>query len=99
MIDPSQLRQTIRYGGVKIKVTNNTPGATVYYTTDGSEPGTSSRTGTTITLESGFAEDWHKEPDKKFVIKVMAYKDGTSSRVETYEAIVRKGNPFEGRQI
>lgn len=99
VIDPSQLRQTIRYGGVKIKVTNNTPGATVYYTTDGSEPGTSSRTGTTISLESGFSEDWHKEPDKKFVIKVMAYKDGASSRIETYDALVRKGNPFEGRQI
>lgn len=98
-IEPSQLRQTIRYGGVRIKVTNSTPGATVYYTIDGSEPSTSSRSGTTISLESGFSEDWHKEPDKKFVIKVMAYKDGASSRIETYDALVRKGNPFEGRQI
>ena len=98
-IEPSQLRQTVKCGEVRVRVTNNTPGATVYYTVDGPAPDLSSPTGTTISLDSGFTDNWHKEPDRKFVIKVVAYKDGTSSRTETYEVLVRKGNSFDGRQI
>ncbi len=98
-IEKKQLNQIIKYGSVKIKITNNTSGATIFYTTDGSTPTPSSKSGGTILIESGFSEDWHKEPDKHVTIKVVAYKDGKSSNVETYEAQIRKGNPFDGIHI
>ncbi len=98
-IEKDQLKQIIKYGNAKIKITNNTSGATIFYTIDGSTPTQSSRSGDTIIVESGFSEDWHKEPPKIVTIKVVAYKDGKSSNVETYEAQIRKGNPFDGKQI
>ena len=98
-IEKGQLRQVVKYGSVQIKVRNNAPGATVYYTTDGSKPGLHSKSGETIVLESGFSDDWHKEPPRNVVINVVAYKDGVYSEVGTYEAVIRKGNPFSGKQI
>lgn len=98
-IEKEQLRQIIKYGNAKVKITNRTPGAIVYYTTDGSIPSESSMNGTTVTIESGFTDDWHKEPPRVITLKVVAIKDGISSKVETYEVHIRKGNPFEGRKI
>lgn len=98
-IERRQLSQMIKYGAAQIEITNNAPGATVYYTTDGSTPTKSSKSGNMIVVESGFADNWHKEPPKSVVIKVVAYKNGTYSEVETYNAIIKKGNPFTGRQI
>ena len=98
-IDKSQLRQIIKFGSAQIKVTNNAPGATIYYTIDGSMPNQSSKSGNTIMIESGFTDDWHKEPPKNVTIKVIAYKDGICSEVETYNVQIRKGNSFAGKQI
>ena len=98
-IEKSQLRQMIKFGSVKVKVTNNAPGAIIYYTTDGSIPNQSSKSGNMIVIDSGFTDDWHKEPPKNMTIKVIAYKDGISSEVETYNVQIRKGNPFTGKQI
>ena len=89
----------IKFGNAKIKVTNNAPGSTIYYTIDGSIPNLSSKSGNTIIIESGFTDDWHKEPPKNVIIKVVAYKDGISSEVETYNVQIKKGNPFAGKQI
>lgn len=63
-IEKSQLRQMIKFGNAQIRVTNNAPGATIYYTIDGSMPNQSSKSGNTIVIESGFTDDWHKEPPK-----------------------------------
>lgn len=98
-IEPSQLKQTIRYGSVRVKIINNTPGASVYYTIDGSTPTAASRSGCAVVIESGFKDDWHKEPPRIVTIKAIAIKDGISSKVVAYEVLIRKGNPFEGRQI
>ncbi|NPD91723.1 FN3 associated domain-containing protein [Xylanibacter muris] len=98
-IEKGQLRQLIKYGSVQFKITNNAPGSTVYYTIDGSMPNQSSCSGNTIVVESGFADNWHKEPPKNITIKVIAFKDGVFSDVETYNAQIRKGNPFAGKQI
>lgn len=98
-IETGQLRQMIKFGSAKIKVTNNAPGSTIYYTIDGSIPNQSSKSGNTIIIDSGFADDWHKEPPKNTTIKVVAYKDGIFSEVETYNVQIRKGNPFTGKQI
>lgn len=98
-IEKGQLKQMIKYGSVQIRITNNTPGSTIFYTTDGSMPNQHSKSGNAIIIDSGFSEDWHKEPPKNITIKVVAFKDGTFSNVETYEAQIRKGNPFAGKQI
>lgn len=98
-IEKGQLRQIIKSGSVQIRVTNNAPGATIYYTIDGSVPNQSSKSGNTILIESGFTDDWHKESPKDVIIKVIAYKDGVFSEVETYNVQIRKGNPFAGKQI
>lgn len=98
-IEKGQLRQMIKSGSAKIKVTNNAPGSIIYYTTDGSIPNQSSKSGNTIVIESGFTDDWHKEPPRNVTIKIVAYKDGMSSDIETYDAQIRKGNPFTGKQI
>lgn len=98
-IDRDQLRQIIKFGSAQIKITNNAPGATIYYTIDGSIPNQSSKSGDTIIIESGFTDDWHKEPPKNITIKVIAYKDGIFSEVETYNAQIKKGNNFAGKQI
>lgn len=98
-IEKSQLRQMIKFGSANIKVTNNAPGSTIYYTIDGSTPNQSSKSGNIIIIESGFTDDWHKEPPLNVTVKVVAYKDGVSSEVETYNVQIRKGNPFAGKQI
>ncbi len=78
------LSNELRTGNYKFPVVNNTPGATVYYTIDGSEPTIRSKSGTTIKLVSGFANSRAKEPDKSFTVKLMAELNGKTSKVNTY---------------
>lgn len=98
-ISNTQLHQTVKAGNAQVKITNNAPGATIYYTIDGSTPTKSSKSGNTIVIDSGFTDDWHKEPPKNVTVKVVAYKDGAFSDVETYNVQIKKGNPFAGKQI
>lgn len=98
-ISNNQLRQTVKSGNAQVKITNNAPGATIYYTIDGSNPTQSSKSGNTIVIDSGFTDDWHKEPPKNVTVKVVAYKDGMSSEIETYKVLIKKGNPFGGPAI
>lgn len=98
-IEKEQLRQIIKRGSATVKILNRVPGATVYYTTDGSIPSENSMSGTTVTIESGFTDDWHKEPPRVVTIKAIAIKNGISSKVESYEVHIKKGNPFEGKMI
>ena len=98
-ISNTQLHQTVKAGNVQVKITNNAPGATIYYTIDGSSPTKSSKSGNTIVVDSGFTDDWHKEPPKNVTVKIVAYKDGAFSDIETYNVQIKKGNPFAGKQI
>lgn len=98
-IDREQLKHTVKCGSVMIKISSPTPGATVYYTTDGTTPSTASMSGTTITIDSGFKDNWHKEPPRIVTVKAIAVKNGISSKIETFEILIRKENPFGGRKI
>lgn len=98
-IEKGQLRQMVKFGSAIIKVTNNAPGSTIFYTLDGSIPTQASKSGDIITIDSGFTDDWHKEPPRNITIKIVAYKDGIASEVETFSAQIKKGNPFNGKQI
>lgn len=98
-IDREQFKHTVKCGSVMIKISSPTPGATVYYTTDGTTPSTASMSGTTITIDSGFKDNWHKEPPRIVTVKAIAVKNGISSKIETFEILIRKENPFGGRKI
>lgn len=73
--------------GTKVSLTTNTPGAVIYYTTDGTEPTTSS--------------NLYQEPiviDKDTIIKTIAVKEGLKdSHVAAYEYTVF--DPEKGLQI
>ena len=60
-----------------ISLSCTTPGVTIYYTTDGSDPTTSSNSGTSFAL-----------PDDCNTVKAIAMKDGVSSTVATYTVVV-----------
>ena len=89
-IDDSQLVKKCSNTTAKFVITNNAPGSTVYYTTDGSEPTESSKKGTSVKLESGFNTARTKEPDKVFTIKVKAVLNGISSRTNSYQVTLVK---------
>lgn len=98
-ITRKQLKQAVEYGPVTIRIQNNAPGSVVHYTTDGSMPTASSMSGNTITVESGFKNDWHKEPAKSFTLKLISIKDGQQSDVATFQLEVKKGKSFDGPSI
>ncbi len=76
---------------VRIPVENNTPGSTIYYSIDGSEPSNTSITGNTIVFASGFVGSRDKEEDDKYiVIKVKAVLNGISSATNTYKVRLQK---------
>lgn len=76
---------------VRIPVENNTSGAIIYYTIDGSEPTNTSNTGNTIVFASGFVGGRDKEEDDKYVIiKVKAVLNGISSITNTYKVRLQK---------
>lgn len=89
-IDDSQLIKKCSNTTAKVNITNNAPGATVYYTIDGSEPTESSKKGTSMRFESGFSTARTKEPDKVFTIKVKAILNGVSSKTNTYQLTLIK---------
>jgi hypothetical protein len=95
-----QMQQMVKCGPATIKITNNAPGSSIYYTTDGTIPSQSSNKGDVIIIETGFADDWHKEPPINIQVKAVAYKEGKSSSVETFNVIIKKNNnPFSGKVI
>lgn len=76
---------------VRIPVENNAPGSVIYYTIDGSEPTTSSKSGETITFASGFTGGRDKEEaDKYITIKVKSVLNGVSSITNSYTIRLQK---------
>lgn len=89
-IDPSQLTKQCTNSTCRITLTNNEPGATIYYTTDGSEPTTSSKKGPNVSVDTGFSNTRTKEENKLATIKAIAVLDGVSSKTSTFEVTMIK---------
>ena len=89
-IDPSQLVKKCANKNVRIQLINNTPGARVYYTVDGSEPTESSKAGLNVTIENSFKKARVKEPDQVVTIKAKAVINGTSSPTSTFNVTLVK---------
>ena len=76
---------------IRIPVENNTPGSTIYYTIDGSEPTNASSTGNMVVFASGFVGGRGKEEDDRYVvIKLKAVLNGNSSVTNTYTIRLQK---------
>lgn len=89
-IDDTQLVKKCSTTTVRVPITNNAPGSTVYYTIDGSEPNEHSKKGGSIQLENGFSSARTKEPDKVFTIKLKSVINGVSSKTNTYQITLQK---------
>lgn len=74
----------------RITITNNEPGATVYFSTDGTEPSNALAKGMSFSVSNGFTNDRKREPDKTITVKVMAKLNGVCSRINTYEITLHK---------
>lgn len=89
-ISDDQLLKKCTNTKARITITNNEPGATIYFTTDGTAPSSASAKGTNISVSNGFSNDRKRESDKTITVKVMAMQNGISSRTNTYEITLHK---------
>lgn len=88
-IDNSQLIRRCTNSKAMVQITNNVPGATLYYSIDGSEP-SRSLNGQTLQIDSGFNNSRKREPDRVIEVKVKAVLDGVSSSTNTYLVTLQK---------
>lgn len=76
--------------------------ATVYFTTDGSQPSKNSgqafkgKGGLKIKFDNGFRKEKGKEAKKTMMVKLMAIEDGVESDTATYNVILQKDLKFRG---
>lgn len=76
---------------VRIPIDNNEPGASIYYTIDGSEPTLTSNTGNSIIMNSGFVGGRDKEENDRYVVvKVKAFLNGVGSQTNAYKVRLQK---------
>ena len=86
----SQLIKRCTNSKARVQVTNNVPGAIVFFSIDGSEPTQSLKSGQMITIDSGFNNSRKREPDKTIIVKVKANLNGINSNINTYEITLQK---------
>lgn len=89
-ISAAQLVKKCTNSKTRIQITNNVPGAIVYYTVDGGEPTQNSKSGLVIQIDSGFNNSRKREPNKVVVVKVKAFLNGVGSSTNTYEITLQK---------
>lgn len=89
-IDPSQMTIKCSTRTAKVQLINNAPGATVYYTTDGSEPTETSKKGLSVVMQNGFKKERVNELDMTAIIKAKAILNGISSRTSTFQITLIK---------
>lgn len=90
IIANSQLIKRCTNTKTRVQVTNNVPGAIVFFSIDGSEPTQSLKSGQMITIDSGFNNSRKREPDKIVIVKVKANLNGVNSNINTYEITLQK---------
>ena len=88
-IADDQLYLNCKSSTQSIPVINNEPGATVYYSTDGSMPSKPASNGK-IKIKNTFNSVKEPEPDQEFVVKLKAVLNNSESDVSSFTVILHK---------
>ena len=89
-INDEYLHQNCSSCSNSIPVTLPAPGATVFYSTDGSEPNLQLAANGAITFDNGFNKKMIPESDKTITIKLKAVANGITSEVASYTITLHK---------
>jgi len=92
-IEDNQLYQTCKTSVSTIPIINNTPGATVYYSTDGSMP-TKPVSNGKIKIRNTFHPNKEKEEDQECIVKLKAVLNDSESDVSTFTVILHKAKDY-----
>ena len=88
-IADDQLYQICKSSTQSIPVTNNEPGASMYYSTDGSTPSKPISNGK-IRIKNSFLAKKVEEDDQEIVVRLKAVLDGAESDISTFTVILHK---------
>lgn len=99
-IPESELHQFAVSNDVKVEVRGVMPGATCFYSTDGTEPSTPLKNERYVVLDPGFNKTRTKEQDRHYLVKLRAVTNGQAGRTVSVEVVVTKDvNIWKGYQI
>lgn len=85
---------------VSIEVGGLEPGATGFFSVDGSDPSKPLQNGRFVQVNPGFNKTRSREDDRSYIVKLKAVADGHSSRVTAFEVLVTKDvNVWKGFEI
>ena len=89
-IADDQLYQNCRTSTISVPVINNAPGATVYYSSDGSMPSQAAMANGKIRIKNSFNPIREPEPDQEIVIKLKAVLNDSESEVRSFTLKLHK---------
>lgn len=88
-IPDDQLYQNCKTSLISVPIVNNAPGATVYYSYDGSEPSKPASNGK-IKIKNTFAPAKEPEPDQEYQVCLKAVLGDAESAVSTFTVVLHK---------
>lgn len=88
-IADDQLYQNCKSSSISIPVINNEPGASMYYSCDGSMP-SKSVSGGKIRIKNTFNSIKEPEPDQEVIVKLKAVLDNAESDISSFTVILHK---------
>lgn len=92
-IEDDQLYQICKTSVSNVSIVNNTPEATVYYSTDGSMP-TKPVSNGKIRIKNTFHPNKEEEEDQECVVKLKAVLNDSESDISTFTIILHKGKGY-----
>lgn len=92
-IPEDQLYQVCKTSSSNVSIINSVPGATVYYSTDGSMPAKPVSNGV-IRIKNAFHPNREEEEDQKCVVKLKAVLNDSESDISTFTVILHKGKGY-----
>lgn len=93
IIPEDQLYQVCKTSYSNVSIVNNAPGATVYYSTDGSIPA-KPVSNWCIRIKNAFHPNREEEEDQKCVVKLKAVLNDSESDISTFIVILHKGKGY-----
>lgn len=88
-ISDDKLYQNCKTTAISVPIINNTPGATMYYSIDGSMPSKAVSNGK-VRIKNTFNSVKEPEPDQEAVIRLKAVLNDVESEISSYTIIMHK---------